>query len=392
MLENRNIIVFADDWGRYPSTIQHIGKILAKKNRIIWVGSLGLRKPEFKVSDIARVLEKLSKMIFKREKSTAEESPVIDFHPFVIPLHDNAIMRRINKFLLLSKLRKKIKELNFSNPILITCSPVTSDVIGELGESSSHYICLDDYSLFEGAFRSLIALEGEVLKKVDSCFATAKQLLETRRPRSGNSFFLPQGVDVGHFSKFSPLESGVTENNNRPIAGFFGLLAPWIDLRLIVRSALENQDVDFVIIGKSSIDIMEFKNIPNLKFIGEIPYEKLPEYSGKFNVGLIPFKVNDLTIAVNPLKLLEYMAIGIPVVSTKLPEVEKFSDLVFIAKDEDEFVQLIRTALLDNIKDRNMKRREVAQKYSWVSIIEDLSAKIEEIEIRKQSVKIQNIL
>ena len=70
MLKNRNIIIFGEDWGRFPSTTQHIGKVLLKFNRIMWVGSLAHRKPNFSIKDFVRILEKLRSIITfnKKEK------------------------------------------------------------------------------------------------------------------------------------------------------------------------------------------------------------------------------------------------------------------------------------------------------------------------------------
>ena len=81
MINQRNIIVFSDDWGRYPSTLQHIGKHLAINNRIIWIGSLGLRKPRLKLKDLYRTIEKISKIA----KKNSVKKEIIDYHIFVFP-------------------------------------------------------------------------------------------------------------------------------------------------------------------------------------------------------------------------------------------------------------------------------------------------------------------
>lgn len=370
MIKNRNIIVFAEDWGRFPSTTQHIGKELLKYNRLIWVGSLGHRKPEFSVYDLFRVLEKILNLFKKKEINTNNNLVVI--HPFIIPLHDFKFVRKINNYLIKKKINKALKANNFSNPILITSTPLIENILGELGESSSHYFCLDDYSKFKGAFNSLIEIESLLLKKITSVFSVSEKLLANKIPTSGNNFHLPQGVDISHFN----LIENKKNNNDKIVIGFFGLIAEWVDLELICKCAETYPNYYFKVIGKAVTDISCFNIYKNINFIGEVPYKELPDFVNDFTVGLIPFKINELTLAVNPLKLIEYFATGIPVVSTALPEVKKFGDLVFCADNEDEFINLLPKAVNDNNNIRNERRRKKAEEYSWKNITEQISVAI----------------
>lgn len=367
MIKNRNIVVFAEDWGRFPSTTQHIGKELLKYNRIIWVGSLGHRKPKFSIYDLFRVLEKLLNLFKKKEVNTNKNLIVI--HPFIIPLHDFNFVRKINNYLIKKKICKALQKNSFSNPILITSTPLIENILGELGESSSHYFCLDDYSKFKGAFNSLLEIENVLLKKITSVFSVSQKLLANKIPTSGNNFHLPQGVDVSHFK----LIENKKNNNEEIVIGFFGLIAEWVDLELICKCAKTYPNYKFKIIGKSVTEIRCFNNYKNIDFIGEVSYRNLPENVNDFTVGLIPFKINELTLAVNPLKLIEYFAVGIPVVSTALPEVRKFGDLVFCADNEDAFISLLPNAVNDNNNFRNESRRKKAEEYSWANITEQIS-------------------
>lgn len=378
MLKGRNIIIFGEDWGRFPSTTQHIGRILLKCNRVIWIGSLAHRKPNISFKDVMRILEKL-KNIFKPHKNkitaVSSEHPIL-IHPFIIPLHDFKLVRRINSFLLKRTLLKAIKKYDFEKPILITSTPVIYDLIGKLGETSSHYFCLDDYSNFEGAFSSLIQMEKELLSKVTSYFAVSQLLLDMKQASSGNNFFLPQGVQTEHFQKNIDKIPYHVKNLKKPVIGFFGLISEWIDLDLIVYSAGELPNCSFLIIGKPSVDISVFEKCSNINFIGEVSFSDLPNYASIFDVGIIPFKINDLTLACNPLKLLEYLSLGIPVVSVNLPEVIKFNSVAYIAKDYQDFVEKIKIALNENNSELTNLRISVASKHSWTSITEVICDKI----------------
>jgi len=375
MLTGQDIIFFSDDWGRYPSTTQHIAKILSKHNRILWIGSLGLRKPQLNFKDFLRVVEKLKKIFNRPEKSLLHER-VFFSNPLIIPFHDNAILRKLNNFIINYVVKSRIKKLNFQKPILFTSSPVVADLIGNLNERISVYLCLDDYTLFKGAFNSLLELENKILAKADVVFSVSDSLLKSRVPKSGRNYFLPQGVDLNHFHYVNNLVKP-KDSFKSSVIGFFGLISNWVDIDLIIKCAKTYPQYSFLIIGKAEQNIDKLIQLPNLEYLGEIPYKELPAYAKIFDVGLIPFKVNDLTIAVNPIKLIEYFALGIPVLSTNLPEVKKFRDLVLVANSDEEFVKFLPLAVGDNKIDRNELRISKAKDYSWDSIAEHVSQKVD---------------
>lgn len=384
MIENRDIIVFCGDWNKFPSNVQHIVEILARRNRVLWVSGVGLRKPRLQLNDLKRIFEKTRKIVTQHLPSSSS-SPVVEFHPFIVPYYDTRIIRSMNNRMVHSAIKAKMKELHFRDPILLPTTPVVSGVVGTLGETSSHYICVDDYSQFEGSYRSVPEMEAEMLSKVDSCFAVSENLMRTRKPQRGSCYYLPQGVDAEHFESGLGMVPAEFDKIPKPIVGFFGLIAPWIDLNLIVRCAHVYPEASFVLIGRPSTDISALKEAKNVYFLGEVSYKLLPTYAQSFNVGLIPFIMNDLTVAANPLKLLEYFSLGIPVVSTDLPEVRKFKDFVNIAESKERFIDLIGKALQDTSQEKKDARRNLAQQFSWDSITEHVSEIIDRIDAEKRS-------
>ena len=235
--------------------------------------------------------------------------------------------------------------LNFKDVLLITASPIVGDVVGQLGEISSHYICLDDFTEFEGAVKLIAEQEHVLLKKIDSCFAVSEVLMKTRTPKNGQVYHLPQGIQTSHFLGSPGPIPIAFRNYKKPIVGYFGILASYIDYTVIVETAKRMSDVTFIYLGRTTLDIEFLNKIPNINYLGESPYQYLPQHAQIFDVGFIPFLVNDLTIAANPLKLLEYFALGLPVVSSDLPEVRKFEPMVRIYNDVDSCVRCISLAL-----------------------------------------------
>jgi len=386
LLIGRDIIIFSDDWGRLPSTLQHIAKELIKENRIFWIGSLGLRKPNLNLKDFKRAAGKLVN-VFSKKKSleNVDQRSPIQLHPFIIPFHNYQLIRYFNKHSLKKKLYQTMELHKIVNPVLLTSSPLVSDIIGEIGESSSHYFCLDDYSKLKGTFKELIDFEYELLQKVDISFSVSDLLVNTRKPSNGKSYFLPQGVDCEHFQKRINKIPDQIKNIPKPVIGFFGLISEWINLDVIEKCLNTYSNYSFIFIGKSLRNLDPLKQFKNFFYLGEIQYSILPNYASLFDLGLIPFEVNELTIAANPLKLLEYMSMGIPVLSSDLPEVRKFKDLVFVAKNDNEFVGLIKMSIEDNLPERNRKRIEKAHEYSWKSISERISDIIQKTELEKKN-------
>ncbi len=379
MLQDRDIVVISGDWNRHPSTVQHIGTVLARNNRLLWVSGISVRSPKFRSYDMRKIADRAFKTVVRRD-TPGIPSTVTELHSLVLPFYDIGMVRLLNERLLRASILDKMKQLKFSNAVVLPSTPLVADIIGTLGESSSHYLCVDDYSGFDDVFESLPAMERLLLDKVNSCFASSDLLVHTRKPRNGESHYLPQGVDTNHFKQFKDDVPAAMKDIKRPVVGFFGLITTWVDLDLIVRCAQHYPSVSFVVIGPSSTDVSLFSKFSNITYLGNIPYENLPYYAQMFDIGLIPFRMNPLTRAANPLKLLEYLALGLSVVSTDLPEVRKFKDLVFIAETEDQFVQLVQNALDDRSDEARARRRRMAEQFSWESIVDSMSSTIQRLE------------
>jgi glycosyltransferase involved in cell wall biosynthesis len=301
--------------------------------------------------------------------------------PLVFPLYDSPGFRTINDRILRRQILNGLRAFGATKPIVITANPLMNSLLGDMEESSSYYLCLDDYALLPGVFKSLRALEEETLAKVTGVFAVSESLQGSRRPRSGESHFLPQGVDTNLFVHHSDHCPEVLRNIPRPIIGFHGLVSDWVDVALISRVAQAFPAASIVVVGRIATDVAPLTTRPNVLLLGPVAYQNLPRYSSMFDVGLIPFKLNELTLACNPLKLLEYFAMGMPVVSTELPEVRRFSPYAAIAADEMDFVRLVGEALgEDKHNEIRRLRRTVAEQHSWDSVTETMSGTMERLD------------
>ncbi len=218
------------------------------------------------------------------------------------------------------------------------------------------YYCVDDFASFSGYDREQVLRdEAELCRQADLVITTSTALQQAKQSLNPNTILVPHGVDYEHFSKALSNNLPIPEDIQdipRPILGFFGLIRDWVDLDLLASVARERPDWHFVLLGDSMVDLTPYRSLPNMHFLGRKPYEDLPAYCRQFDVGLIPFKVNELTRAVNPIKLREYLAAGLPVVSTPLPEVKLYHHLVRISDTPEAFAAAIESALAIGPNDR----------------------------------------
>jgi glycosyltransferase involved in cell wall biosynthesis len=162
---------------------------------------------------------------------------------------------------------------------------------------------------------------------------------------------------------------------NKPIIGYFGSLTDSNDWEMIEYAAKNKPEWNFVFIGKKLIDVPELENLPNIHFMGFIPYEKLPGIAINFSVGIMFWKMTDWIKACSPLKLKEYLAMGLPVVSVPIDEVvKKYSDYVEVASNGPEFVEAVERVLDKDVKERN---REFAKQYSWKTVVTEMMSECE---------------
>lgn len=170
---------------------------------------------------------------------------------------------------------------------------------------------------------------------------------------------LRNACDFDHFAR-TP-----SANNARPVIGYYGAIADWFDSALVAELAERRRDWDFILVGSTyGADISRLANLPNVSLPGEEAYESLPEWLGRFDVAIIPFKRTSLTEATNPVKVYEILAGGKPIVSVPIPEVAALAPLVRLASSAEEFEREIAAALAHDVGSAE-ERRAFAREHTW---------------------------
>lgn len=377
MLHGHDIICFANDWSADPLSKKQVMLRLAKENRILWVNSLHNRRPQLTTKDARRVLQKVRGF----GKGAEQVHPnVWVITPLYLPFMGSSGVRTVNLWLLKMQLRHTLRRLKFRDPITWTFAPTSSDIVGTLGERQIVYHCVDEFSSFSDAAAEVRRCEETLLAKSDLVIVCSSKLLEAKKPLNPRTFLVTHGVDYPHF--YTATNSGTPiadelRNLPHPILGFHGLIADWVDLPLLAELAKLRPNWSIVLVGKADTDLSMIADLPNVHYLGHRPYAQLPEYLRGFDIALLPFVMNQLTISSNPLKLREYLAAGLPVVSAPLPEALRFGSLVRTASTAAEYVDQIQKLLQTGDMGPSAARSAHVAGETWEHKVEEMCQLLE---------------
>jgi glycosyltransferase involved in cell wall biosynthesis len=383
-LRGRDLVVFSNDWDGDPLSKTHIMRILARENRVLWVNSIGNRVPRANAHDLRRIWKKLSKFT---EGVREVERNIWVLAPLAIPLYGSEAVRVTNRALLRAQVLRAMRRLQFQRPISWSYLPASAPVVGTLGEELVVYQCVDEFSAFADTNgRQIAELERRLLQKADIVITSAERLQENKAKLNANTVLVRHGVDYSHFVKACSPETRIPDELAqlpRPVIGFFGLIAEWVDLGAIEACARAWPNGSVVLLGKVAPDVdpTALQAIPNVHFFGRKPYAELPAYCRGFDVALMPFKVNELTLNSNPLKVREYLAAGLPCVSTALPEVEKVG-LCKLARTPAEFVEKVDEALKEGGGPTLERARRIFHE-SWNARVDEIRHHVGEVMLKR---------
>jgi glycosyltransferase involved in cell wall biosynthesis len=363
-------VCFSQDWSGDPLSKTHLMRILARDNRVLWVNSIGLRTPSASKADVSRALKKLK--AFAAPIREVEPNLFV-FNPLAVPAYGLGLVRRVNQELLRWQVRRAMRKLGMRRPVNWVFNPAAAVVAGKLGEDLVIYQCVDEYTAFTGVpSQSLAALERQLLKRADLVIVSAELLYRSKVRDNPRTYLVRHGVDYTHFRKALDAATQVPAEVAalpRPVIGFFGLIADWVDVELMADVARQYPQGSLVVLGKATTDVSVLKALPNVHLLGRKPYEELPAYCKGFDVALMPFRINELTLNANPLKVREYLAAGLPVVSTAIPEVEVLG-LCRIGRDREGFLREVAEALRDPGPSRRIS--EAVRHESWEARVEEI--------------------
>ncbi|MFH1755310.1 MAG: glycosyltransferase [Candidatus Latescibacterota bacterium] len=390
-MNNDIIFIGGMDWhGKYKYSTHHIVERLSARRRVFYIDNFGGRR-DLRAGDAARAAQKAIHLLGrgsprKNAFSQGAANPVI-VQPILIPTpRFPGTVGRLNRFLLSRSFGKIIDRYQIRDPIVWTCLP-TDVVWGSIPACQPGvlvYQSVDKFSehpLIPAAVRPRFArFENMFTRSADLVFANARNLFEEKIKLNSRTYFFPNGVDPDQFDRHGAAVESL-QALSKPVIGFAGLLGPWIDFDMLAQCAAERPGWSFVFIGAvvPGTAVEGLTKLANVHLTGAVDHADLGMHFKYFDAGIIPYRLSEFTRYTFPSKMAEYLAAGLPVISTALPEVKPYSHVVRIAHNPAEMIAAIEHALEQGDDSFHKKARiEVARSLSWDTIVGQMVKLIDE--------------
>ncbi|MDI7276181.1 MAG: glycosyltransferase [Anaerolineae bacterium] len=274
--------------------------------------------------------------------------------------------------------------LDMRSPIVWTYTPLVGKRISALGGRRLVYDCVDAFGQYPGMGRFAQGMEDDLLRRADVALVTSESLLARASRLASRVHLVPNGVDAGLLRRATLPETEIPAdlaNLPRPIVGFVGALAEWVDLEAIRVLAERRPSWSIVLIGpwERRSGLAMLARYSNLSLLGYRPKESLPGYLKGFDVCICPFRPGELASAADPLKVYEYLAAGKPVVVSGLPAMRRLAGLLYIAEEPGTYVEQVEKALGEHDEERVRQRLAFAEGRSWDRLFARVLAVAEEL-------------
>lgn len=387
-LKNNNIIILSQMQfdGKLESTNYTMAKLLAEDNFVYYVDRPYTWRDYIKFKDTPGF--KTRRPHFFNAANSIIETEIPNLKIIISPpvpsinmLPEGKFYRmalKLNEWIVGSRVKKVIEQLNITDYIYINSYNFTLPTMHKmLNPTLSVYHCVDPIIEPYQTKHGLIS-EDILVKNVDMVISTSKELMNKKALLNKNSWFIPNAANISHSSKtLNPdlAEAKILDGIKKPIIGYFGAIERRIDYDMMQELFAANRDKSFVMVGpidRYYIKEEEYK-APNLYLTGPVPYDEMPAVLKGFDVAIIPFKKDEVSSHIFPLKLFEYLGSGRPVVSTDFnPDLKDFTfETVPYCTDAGEFSAAIAVALNDN-ESLQQRRLEVAADNTWAHRITEI--------------------
>jgi Glycosyl transferases group 1 len=378
------LLVFADDWGRHPSSCQNLVGQLLDRYEVWWVNTIGMRRLRLDGATFSRGLEKLGHWLRPAGLQGKDDGrPPIHpslhiLNPRMWPSFGSALERRINRGLLIRQLVPYIAAMS-EPPIVVTNIPIVADLIGVLPVRRWVYYCVDDFAEWPGLdHKTILAMEELLVKRADALVAVSTTLKEKIERQRRPVHLLTHGVDLEHWDQGDALASrssaGSIDGLEHPLIVFWGVVDRRMDVAFIEQLANDLTSGTIVLIGPESHPDPRLARLARVVLHSPVPFEQLPEIARSAQVLIMPYADLPVTRAMQPLKLKEYLATTKPVVVRDLPSTEPWADALDLAKTPAAFSRAVEQRLATGLPRSQCQARARLAEESWAAKAREFEA------------------
>ena len=365
-------LVFADDWGRHPSSAQHLIRALLPDQHVTWVNTIGTRPPRLDWGTAKRVGGKLKGWFGVGHSTPDGDRPAVDspaiVAPKMWPSFRSRFGRALNRKLLLKSLRPVIEAMP-DKPVIITTLPLVADLVGHLPAAKWVYYCVDDFGQwpgYDGA--TMTAMERELLPKIDTAIAVGETLVNKLVVMGKPAHLLTHGVDLPFWqapivAENPPEYAGI----ERPIVLFWGVIDRRMDTAFVEHLSSSMAKGSIVFVGPQEAPDPALFRLPRVVIRPAVRIDRLPVLAAAASVLVMPYIDAPVTRAMQPLKLKEYLATGRPCVVRDLPATRPWADALDLAATPAEFASAAVARLVGDTPLSQLAARERLSSESWAA-------------------------
>jgi len=354
------IVFFSDDWGRHASSSQYLARELLHEFEIDWIHTIGSRMPGLSPADLRRSFGRLSEWVRGRESADRMAAlPVgLRIHaPIMLPSFRSVVARRLNKSLLDRGLRHVLRRHPAPSAV-VTTTPLMADLAKRYRHLRWVYYCPDAYDHWPGIDgATFAAMEGDLLRVVDDVIACSRVIYERLERVGHEPHLITHGVDVKVWRTTRENTSALL-----PRALFWGIADQRLDVKVCLALA---ETCDLTLIGPHDAAPDPLRAHPRIRWESAVEVKELPRRARNADVLVMPYRICPATQAMQPLKLKEYLATGLPIVSTPLPAVLEWSDALDIAANSEDFAHCVLERAGRPLPSAQVSARERLTEESW---------------------------
>jgi glycosyltransferase involved in cell wall biosynthesis len=381
MAERAPLLVFSDDWGRHPSSCQHLIRHLLPRRTVIWVNTIGTRSPRLNWKTIVRGWGKLRRWLGPSMNPDTPEhrgpatatGPITAprvLDPKMWPSFRSRFSRSLNCRLLLRALRPVVDTLP-ADPIVVTTLPLVADLVGKLRAARWVYYCVDNFSVWPGLdSRTLQQMEAELVPRVNTVIAVSETLRAHIAQLGQSAQLLTHGVDVAFWRAVPgdpPRSLPGVAALPQPLVVYWGVVDRRLDVAFVAALAAAMSEGTILLVGPRDEPDPALLRLPRVRLLPPLPLTDLPALAYHAGALIAPYADGPVTQAIQPLKLKEYLATGKPVIARRLPATAEWADAADIVDTAAAFAEAVRQRLASGVPEPQLHARGRLAAESWAA-------------------------